>query len=99
MSHQQTEPPRLDLARLPTPIERVERIREGWTVLVKRDDLTGTSLTGRQKEVPEARFPGSFLQLFHHRGCLPAILLLRMLLVIRGLVGTDVLVHEALKFV
>ncbi len=46
MSHQQTEPPRLDLARLPTPIERVERIREGWTVLVKRDDLTGTSLTG-----------------------------------------------------
>jgi len=48
MSHQQTEPPRLDLARLPTPIERVERIRKGWTVLVKRDDLTGTSLTGNK---------------------------------------------------
>ena len=48
MSHRQTEPARLDLARLPTPIERVDGIREGWTVLVKRDDLTGTSLTGNK---------------------------------------------------
>lgn len=36
------------MARLPTPLERVERIREGWTVTVKRDDLTGTSLTGNK---------------------------------------------------
>ena len=43
-----TEPDRLSLARLPTPIERFDRIRDGWTVLVKRDDLTGMALSGNK---------------------------------------------------
>ena len=48
MSHPQDEPPRVDLARLPTPLERFDHIRPGGAVLVKRDDLTGTSLTGNK---------------------------------------------------
>ena len=43
-----TEPDRLCLARLPTPIDRFDRIRDGWTVLVKRDDLTGSALSGNK---------------------------------------------------
>ena len=42
------EPPRLRLARLPTPIEAFDRIRDEWTVLVKRDDLTGSALSGNK---------------------------------------------------
>jgi D-cysteine desulfhydrase len=42
------EPERLRLARLPTPIEQIGRIRPGWTVSVKRDDLTGTALSGNK---------------------------------------------------
>lgn len=42
------EPPRVDLARLPTPLERFDRLLDGRPVLVKRDDLTGTALTGNK---------------------------------------------------
>ena len=38
----------MSLARLPTPIEVFDRIRDGWTVLVKRDDLTGAALSGNK---------------------------------------------------
>ena len=43
-----TEPARLSLARLPTPIDRFDHIRDDWTVLVKRDDLTGSALSGNK---------------------------------------------------
>ena len=42
------EPPRVDLARLPTPLERFDQLLDGRPVLVKRDDLTGTALTGNK---------------------------------------------------
>ena len=48
MASTRTEPDRLKLARLPTPLERFDRIRDGWTVLVKRDDLTGSALSGNK---------------------------------------------------
>ena len=48
MASTRTEPDRLKLARLPTPIERFDRIRDDWTVLVKRDDLTGSALSGNK---------------------------------------------------
>ena len=48
MASTRTEPDRLSLARLPTPIEGFDRIRDGWTVLVKRDDLTGSTLSGNK---------------------------------------------------
>ena len=48
MASSRTEPDRLHLARLPTPIEGFDRIRDGWTVLVKRDDLTGAALSGNK---------------------------------------------------
>jgi len=48
MSPRHAEPPRLTLARLPTPLERVEPVAGGRSVLVKRDDLTGTALTGNK---------------------------------------------------
>ncbi len=43
-------PEKLDLARLPTPLERLDRVREatGLDVWVKRDDLTGSALTGNK---------------------------------------------------
>jgi D-cysteine desulfhydrase len=43
-------PPRLDLARTPTPIEPLARLsaRLGVEVWVKRDDLTGTELSGNK---------------------------------------------------
>ncbi|MGM0576995.1 MAG: 1-aminocyclopropane-1-carboxylate deaminase/D-cysteine desulfhydrase [Myxococcota bacterium] len=42
--------PRLSLARLPTPVERLERLSEtlGLDVRVKRDDLTGSHLSGNK---------------------------------------------------
>jgi D-cysteine desulfhydrase len=43
-----TEPERLRLANLPTPIEQISSIRSGWTVSVKRDDLTGAALSGNK---------------------------------------------------
>ena len=48
MTPTSAEPERLRLARLPTPIEPLARLRPGSTVLVKRDDLTGTALTGNK---------------------------------------------------
>lgn len=44
-------PPRLSLARLPTPLERADRLSEAWggpTIWVKRDDLTGFGLSGNK---------------------------------------------------
>ena len=43
-------PVRVPLARLPTPLERMSRIGEDLDldVWVKRDDLTGTAITGNK---------------------------------------------------
>jgi D-cysteine desulfhydrase len=44
-------PPRISLARLPTPLERAERLSQAWdgpTVWVKRDDLTGFGVSGNK---------------------------------------------------
>lgn len=45
-----TYPERLSLARLPTPVERMDRLSEelGVNLLVKRDDLTGMELSGNK---------------------------------------------------
>ena len=48
MDNNDEEPARLSLARLPTPLEQVHRICDDWTVLIKRDDLTGTTLCGNK---------------------------------------------------
>lgn len=44
------EPPRIELARLPTPIDHLQELsRElGVEIYVKRDDLTGAALTGNK---------------------------------------------------
>ncbi len=43
-------PERLSLARLPTPVQRMDRLSEelGVNLLVKRDDLTGMELSGNK---------------------------------------------------
>ena len=43
-------PEKLDLARLPTPLERLDRVSEatGLDLWIKRDDLTGSALTGNK---------------------------------------------------
>jgi D-cysteine desulfhydrase len=43
-------PPRLDLARTPTPLEPLSRSGEkyGIEMYIKRDDLTGSDLTGNK---------------------------------------------------
>lgn len=44
-------PPRVPLARLPTPIEPLDRLSDHWggpRIFVKRDDLTGSLLTGNK---------------------------------------------------
>lgn len=45
-----TLPQKLSFSRLPTPIEKLEQISREWNVdlRVKRDDLTGTELTGNK---------------------------------------------------
>lgn len=46
-----TFPPRLDVASLPTPIVPLQRLSAAWggpTVWVKRDDLTGSTLSGNK---------------------------------------------------
>ncbi len=46
-----TPPPRLHLARLPTPLEPLDRLSAAWsgpTLWVKRDDLTGFGLSGNK---------------------------------------------------
>jgi D-cysteine desulfhydrase len=44
-------PDRLSLARLPTPLQRMDRLSEAWagpTIWVKRDDLTGFEVSGNK---------------------------------------------------
>ncbi|HEX5137151.1 MAG TPA: D-cysteine desulfhydrase family protein [Planctomycetota bacterium] len=44
-------PPRVPLARLPTPLEPLDRLSDHWggpRIFVKRDDLTGSTLTGNK---------------------------------------------------
>jgi len=44
-------PERLSLARLPTPLQRMDRLSQAWrgpTVWVKRDDLTGFEVSGNK---------------------------------------------------
>ena len=44
-------PPRLNLANLPTPIEKLERISSQWggyEIFVKRDDKTGLAMSGNK---------------------------------------------------
>ena len=43
-------PPRLTLARTPTPLRRLDRLSERWGVdlWIKRDDLTGAALSGNK---------------------------------------------------
>jgi D-cysteine desulfhydrase len=44
-------PPRIHLANLPTPIEKLERLSQNWggpEIYVKRDDLTGMALSGNK---------------------------------------------------
>ena len=44
-------PPRVALARLPTPLEPLDRLSDRWggpRIFVKRDDLTGSLLTGNK---------------------------------------------------
>jgi D-cysteine desulfhydrase len=46
-----SRPERLSLARLPTPLHRLDRLSEAWggpTVWVKRDDLTGFETSGNK---------------------------------------------------
>jgi D-cysteine desulfhydrase len=46
-----TAPPRVELARLPTPLHPLERLSARWggpLVVVKRDDLTGVALSGNK---------------------------------------------------
>ena len=43
-----TEPDRLPLARLPTPLESYRRVIPGLDLSVKRDDLTGAALSGNK---------------------------------------------------
>jgi D-cysteine desulfhydrase len=62
-------PPRILLANLPTPIQKLERLSEQWggaEIFVKRDDLTGIALSGnkiRKLEfvIAEARNQGADL--------------------------------------
>lgn len=44
-------PPKISLANLPTPIEKLERLSQQWggpEIYVKRDDLTGMALSGNK---------------------------------------------------
>lgn len=62
-------PPRISLANLPTPIEKLKRLSGQWggpEIYVKRDDLTGMALSGnkiRKLEfvIAEARYQGADL--------------------------------------
>ena len=52
-------PPRIDAARLPTPIERLSRLEErhpGHEIWIKRDDLTGSLLSGNKVRKLEFTF-------------------------------------------
>ncbi|MFZ0132339.1 MAG: D-cysteine desulfhydrase family protein, partial [Desulfobacterales bacterium] len=43
-------PPRIDLARLPTPVQLLRRLGQqlGVELYIKRDDLTGAALSGNK---------------------------------------------------
>lgn len=46
-----TPPPRIELARTPTPLQRLDRLSEAWggpTLWAKRDDLTGFGVSGNK---------------------------------------------------
>jgi D-cysteine desulfhydrase family pyridoxal phosphate-dependent enzyme len=52
-------PPRLELARTPTPLEPFDRLSEAWggpRIWVKRDDLTGFGLSGNKVRKLEHHF-------------------------------------------
>jgi D-cysteine desulfhydrase len=54
-----TLPPRTSLARLPTPLERADRLTASWggpTIWIKRDDLTGFGLSGNKVRKLEFHF-------------------------------------------
>ena len=54
-----TTPDRIDLATLPTPLERADRLSAAWggpTIWVKRDDLTGFGLSGNKVRKLEYHF-------------------------------------------
>lgn len=47
----QAPPRRIEIAHLPTPLERAERLEAAWggpTIWIKRDDLTGFGLSGNK---------------------------------------------------
>jgi D-cysteine desulfhydrase len=52
-------PPRVALARLPTPIELLDRLSHAWggpRIWIKRDDLTGSALSGNKVRKLEFSF-------------------------------------------
>ncbi len=54
-----TLPPRTPLARLPTPLERADRLSASWdgpSIWIKRDDLTGFGLSGNKVRKLEFHF-------------------------------------------
>jgi len=54
-----TLPPRVALARLPTPIEPLDRLSKAWggpRIWIKRDDLTGSALSGNKVRKLEFSF-------------------------------------------
>jgi len=57
-THHISYPPRVDLARTPTPLEKLQRIGEelGVELYMKRDDLTGTELSGNKVRKLEFAF-------------------------------------------
>ena len=52
MLNQIEYPPRLNLARVPTPLQLLSRASEKWgsgkRIWIKRDDLTGSTLSGNK---------------------------------------------------
>lgn len=57
-------PRRISIARTPTPLERLERLSQEWDVdlYVKRDDLTGSALSGNKIRKLEFLFAEAFDQ-------------------------------------
>jgi D-cysteine desulfhydrase len=55
-------PPRISLAQLPTPFERLDRLSAAWggpPIWVKRDDLTGFGVSGNKVRKLEFHFAGA----------------------------------------
>ena len=76
-----TEPARLRLAQLPTPLEPYDLPGNTPTLWVKRDDLTGTGLTGNKVRkleyllADEGPGDGGFAVIAGSRACSAALLL------------------------